>query len=196
MSGRSRRRHSTQKLLTLLEDATVRMEDHAVIRVRNDTGLRVDPGDGLVHAMQGNQGQQGGNRSPLWRPCDGRRDMAVFQDPCFEPGFALPADGGGCLRFGEQSIMVNAVKRSNILIPLSINPPIDDPTEVEVTDPTHPLFGRRFALLSTRPRPHSVGYLFVGYRDTMVLRISQTATNVVAATARVGPQCLNLPRMP
>lgn len=34
----------TQKLLTLLEDATVFMEDHAVIRVRDDTGLRVDPG--------------------------------------------------------------------------------------------------------------------------------------------------------
>ena len=60
------------------------------------------------------------------------------------------------------------------------NPPVDDPTEVEVTAPTHPLFGRRFALLSTRPRPHSVGYLFVVYRDTMVLRISQTATNIVS----------------
>ena len=60
------------------------------------------------------------------------------------------------------------------------NPPIDDLTEVEVTDPGHPLFGRRFVLLSTRPRPHSVGYLFVAYRDTMVLRIPQTATNLVA----------------
>jgi len=60
------------------------------------------------------------------------------------------------------------------------NPSVDDPTAVEVTDPTHPLFGRRFALLSTRPRPHSVGYLFVAYRDAMVLRISQTATNVVS----------------
>ena len=60
------------------------------------------------------------------------------------------------------------------------NPPVDDPTEVEVTDPAHPLFGRRFALLSTRPRPHSVGYLFVAYRDTMVLRISQTATNIAS----------------
>ena len=56
---------------------------------------------------------------------------------------------------------------------------VDDPTEVEVTDPTHPLFGRRFALLSTRPRPHSVGYLFVAYRDTMVLRIPQAATSLV-----------------
>jgi len=54
-----------QKLLTMLKDATVLMEDHAVIRIRNDTGLRVDPGDGLVHAMQGYQGQQGGKSSPL-----------------------------------------------------------------------------------------------------------------------------------
>ena len=60
------------------------------------------------------------------------------------------------------------------------NPPIDDPTEVEVTDPGHPLFGRRFVLLSTRPRSYSVGYLFVASRDTMVLRIPQTATNLVS----------------
>jgi hypothetical protein len=59
------------------------------------------------------------------------------------------------------------------------NPPGDDRTEVEVTDPSHPLYGRRFALLSTRPRPHSVGYLFVAYRDTMVLRIPQAATSLV-----------------
>ena len=61
------------------------------------------------------------------------------------------------------------------------NPSVDDPTEVEVTDPTHPLFGRRFALLSTRPRPHSVGYIFVAYRDTMVLRLPHAATSLVAA---------------
>src|SRR5712691_1157423 len=59
------------------------------------------------------------------------------------------------------------------------NPPVDHLTEVEVTDPSHPLFGRRFALLSTRPRPHSVGYIFVAYRDIMVLRIPQAATSLV-----------------
>ena len=59
------------------------------------------------------------------------------------------------------------------------NPSVDDLAEVEVTDPRHPLYGRRFALLSTRPRPHSVGYIFVAYRDTMVLRISQAATSLV-----------------
>ena len=61
------------------------------------------------------------------------------------------------------------------------NPRVDDPAEVEVTDSSHPLYGRRFALLSTRPRPHSVGYLFVAYRDTMVLRIPQAATSLVMA---------------
>jgi hypothetical protein len=59
------------------------------------------------------------------------------------------------------------------------NPPVDDPAEVEVTDPSHPLYGRRFALLSTRPRRHSVGYLFVAYRDPMVRRIPQAATSLV-----------------
>ena len=68
------------------------------------------------------------------------------------------------------------------------NPSGDDLTEVEVTDPSHPLFGRRFVLLSTRPRPHSVGYLFVAYRDTMVLRIPQVATNVLSPLPESEPR--------
>src|SRR5215471_5939842 len=68
------------------------------------------------------------------------------------------------------------------------NPSVDDPTEVEVTDPTHPLFGRRFALLSTRPRPHSVGYIFVAYRDTMVLRLPHAATSLVASPPESEPR--------
>ena len=67
------------------------------------------------------------------------------------------------------------------------NPPLDDPTEVEVTDPTHPLFGRRCALLSTRPRPHSVGSIFVAYRNTMVLRLPHAATSLVAAPPESEP---------
>src|SRR5262252_2683417 len=83
-----------QKLLTRLKDVTVCMEDHAVSRRRNDAGRRMEPGDGLVYAMQGDQGQHGGNGPPLWRPCGGRRDMALLPDSCFQPGCALPADGG------------------------------------------------------------------------------------------------------
>jgi hypothetical protein len=55
----------------------------------------------------------------------------------------------------------------------------DDLPAVEVTDPSPPLFGRRLALLATRPRPHSVGYIFVAYRDAMVLRLPQAATSLV-----------------
>jgi hypothetical protein len=68
------------------------------------------------------------------------------------------------------------------------NPPGDDPTEVEVTDPAHPRFGRRVVLLSTRPRPHSVGYLFVAYRDTMLLRLPHVATSLVAAPPASEPR--------
>jgi len=79
-----------------------------------------------------------------------------------------------------------AVSTTHLHTPVN-NPPVDDPTEVEVTDPTHPLFGRRFALLSTRPRPHSVGSLFVAYRDTMVLRLPQAATSLVASPPESEP---------
>ena len=69
------------------------------------------------------------------------------------------------------------------------------PGRVEVTDPGHPLFGRRFALVSTRPRPHSVGYIFVAYRDTMVLRIPQAATSLVTPPPESQP-LTKLTRMP
>jgi hypothetical protein len=67
------------------------------------------------------------------------------------------------------------------------NPPLDDPTEVEVTDPRHPLFGRRFTLLSTRPRPHSVGYISVVYRDAMVLRIPEAVTDLISPPPESAP---------
>jgi hypothetical protein len=68
------------------------------------------------------------------------------------------------------------------------NPLVDDPTEIEAIDPTHPLFGRRFALLSTRPHPHSMGYIFVAYRDTMALRLPSVATNLVASAPASAPR--------
>src|SRR6266568_4739725 len=85
---------------------------------------------------------------------------------CFLAGCASGWYGRWCRRIEQLHTPVN-------------NPLVDDLGEVEVTDPGHPLFGRRFALVSTRPRPHSVGYLCVAYRDTMVLRIPQAATSLV-----------------
>jgi hypothetical protein len=77
-----------------------------------------------------------------------------------------------CSHSTRSSSISPAASTEHLNTPVN-NPPVDDLAEVEVTDPSHPLYGRRFALLSTRPCPHSVGYIFVAYRDTMVLRIPQ-----------------------
>jgi hypothetical protein len=50
-----------------------------------------------------------------------------------------------------------------------------------VTDPTHPLFGRRFLVLSITRPPHSPGHVFVAYRDAMQLRIPVASTSLMAS---------------
>jgi hypothetical protein len=53
-------------------------------------------------------------------------------------------------------------------------------TEITVTDPTHPLFGRRFPVRSmAEPKPGALNVL-VSYRDYMTLRIPLAATNLTA----------------
>ena len=54
-----------------------------------------------------------------------------------------------------------------------------------MTDPTHPLFGRRFPVLSISRQPHSPGYVLVVYRDSMRLRIPVPATSL--ATGQTAP---------
>ena len=61
------------------------------------------------------------------------------------------------------------------------NPLVEKVTEVEVTDPTHPLFGRRFPVLSISSAPNAVGCAYVTYRDYMTLRIPRDATNLAPA---------------
>ena len=73
--------------------------------------------------------------------------------------------------------------------------PADEPlTEVEVTDPTHPLFGRRFPLVSVSSSPQSAGHVLVAYRDYMRLRIPRLATNLAPAQP-IGSTKLTLPAM-
>jgi len=50
--------------------------------------------------------------------------------------------------------------------------------EIEVTDPSHPLFGRHFEILSVHDSPGLVGHVFVSYRGHMPLRIELQATNL------------------
>ncbi len=64
-----------------------------------------------------------------------------------------------------------------------LNAPVDNPVptdlpEIEVTDPTHPLFGRRFPVVSRTSSPLSPGYVLVAYRQYMLLRIPVRATSL------------------
>jgi hypothetical protein len=59
------------------------------------------------------------------------------------------------------------------------NPLQEDPlTEIEVTDSAHPLFGRRFSVLSISSPPQGLGHVFVVYQAHMRLCIPLSATNL------------------
>jgi hypothetical protein len=58
------------------------------------------------------------------------------------------------------------------------NPPASPLEEVEVTDPTHPLFGQRFPLACGRQQPGYADAVLVVYRQTALLRIPRAATNL------------------
>ena len=51
-------------------------------------------------------------------------------------------------------------------------------TEIEVTDPTHPLFGRRFPVRSISAPERGGIYVLVLYRHTFTLRIPLSASNL------------------
>ena len=66
-----------------------------------------------------------------------------------------------------------------------LNAPLKNPfpadlPEVEVTDPTHPLFGRRFAMVSRTAALPGPGSVMVHYRQEMLLQIPVAATNLLA----------------
>jgi hypothetical protein len=71
------------------------------------------------------------------------------------------------------------------------NPTQTEPTEIEVTDPCHPLYGRRFPVFSIGLSARSVGFVVAIYRDPMRIRIPISATNLTP-TAQVPTSKLTL----
>ncbi len=61
------------------------------------------------------------------------------------------------------------------------NPDDDELIEIEVTDPAHPLFGRRFHLLPYHGPLHEATHVRVLYRDGIHLRIPARATTLAPA---------------
>lgn len=58
------------------------------------------------------------------------------------------------------------------------NPSPEEWAEIEVIDPTHPLFGRHFAVLSISSPQQGSRHVFVEYRDYVVLRIPLEVTTL------------------
>ena len=56
-----------------------------------------------------------------------------------------------------------------------------------MTDPAHPLYGRRFPIISVSHPPQRPGHVVVAYRDFMRLRIPVVSTSLA-------PSCASPPR--
>jgi hypothetical protein len=66
--------------------------------------------------------------------------------------------------------------RTTTLLSAPFQNPVCD--EIEVVDPTHPLFGRRFAIRNVSRAPGREGFVDVVYREAFTLRIRLSATNL------------------
>jgi hypothetical protein len=62
---------------------------------------------------------------------------------------------------------------------------VDTSATVEVVDPAHPLYGRRFPVARTSTTVTGPGYVWVVYRDFMRLRLPLASTNLVPAHPQV-----------
>jgi hypothetical protein len=79
------------------------------------------------------------------------------------------------------------------------NAPVDNPVskdlpETKVTDPTYPLFGRRFPVVSRTSSPPSPSHVLVSYRQDMLWRIPVVTTSLIpslpAARTKLTPQAV------
>jgi hypothetical protein len=80
---------------------------------------------------------------------------------------------------------ITAVRRGTTA---SVDTPFHNPAdrasiEIEVTDPWHPLFGRRFLLVSVSARRRD-GHALVAYRDRMLLKLPIAATSLAPQLPR------------
>ena len=72
------------------------------------------------------------------------------------------------------------------------NPAERDLVEIEVTDPRHPLFGRRFAVVSvSRPHSTSDGHALVAHQGRVLLKLPLGATSLVPRLSDGAPSKLS-----
>lgn len=85
--------------------------------------------------------------------------------------------------FSSCSRTLTAPTTTQLNIPFH-NPIEEEETLVEIIDPTHPLFGRTFPLISFSSQPDAQ-YILVRYQEYMALRIPLLATNLISAQPKV-----------
>src|SRR5215471_21606363 len=97
------------------------------------------------------------------------------------------ANGQVLMPYSCGHVQAKVKRRCRVNTPLNNPGPLaeDDVTDIEVTDPTHPLFGRRFPILSARPQAPLATHVFVTYQGFMVLRLPRTATNLFPQAPRL-----------
>jgi hypothetical protein len=76
--------------------------------------------------------------------------------------------------------------RTRPLVNTPLKNPSEELAEIEIIDPMHPLFGRRFVLLSVSTSPRAIGYASVIYEGHMQLRIPLSATHLASRTTVLG----------
>jgi hypothetical protein len=85
------------------------------------------------------------------------------------------------------SVISSCCTTHQVNTPLNHQEPEAPPEEVEVTDPTHPLFGHRFEILSVHDAPGLVGHVHVSHRGHMRIRIELRATNLAPSAPPTPP---------
>jgi hypothetical protein len=109
-----------------------------------------------------------------------RRIRAIGSDASLVKPAECPPGPSPRPNFRANSALAPAADRTtHLLDTLCSKNAFENPAEVEVTDPFHPLFGRRFPLISSSSTITGPGYVWVAYHDYMRLRIPLSATCLV-----------------
>jgi hypothetical protein len=66
------------------------------------------------------------------------------------------------------------------------NPDLAEPSEVEVTDPRHPLYGRRFCVAAVRRPSQMAEHVLVTYTEGILLRLPIQVTDWVSKAPEPG----------
>jgi hypothetical protein len=141
----------------------------------------------VQHVMQIDVCKQGTDTSSLWYALFTTCHNTILKHACVEPLLDVPQHAlirNAVLNEFHQPLVVDGVTICQLDTPLN-NPSENNPTEVEVVDPAHPLYGRRFLLVSLSHSHRGPRQALVTYQRDILLRIPVSATSLFPAPQRL-----------